>query len=58
MGDVSVQGGNINSDKQDIGGKERRMVRKWLESLMCEGRDWTKCWRWKSTKADIYLVMK
>ena len=41
MGDVGVQGGDINGDKQDIGrmgvGKERRMVRKWLESLMCEG---------------------
>ena len=39
MGDVGVQGGDINGDKQDIGGKggvgkERRMVRKWLESLM------------------------
>ena len=41
MGDVSVQGG----DKQDIGGKERGMVRKWLESLMSEGRDWTMGWR-------------
>ena len=38
MGDVGVQGGDINGDKQGIGGKgagkERRMVRKWLESLM------------------------
>ena len=37
-------------------GKERRMVRKWLESLMCEGRDWTMGWRWKSTKAEIRSV--
>ena len=29
-------------------GKEQRMERKWLESLMCEGRDWTMGWRWKS----------
>ena len=38
MGDVGVQGGDINGDKQDIGGKgvgmELRMMRKWLESLM------------------------
>ena len=37
MGDVSVQGGDINGDKQYIRGKgvgkERRMVRKWLELL-------------------------
>ena len=37
--DVGIQGGDINGDKQDIGGKERRMERKWLESLMCEGKD-------------------
>ena len=37
-------------------GKERRMVRKWLESLMWEGRDWTMGWRWKSTKAEIRSV--
>ena len=37
-------------------GKERRMERKWLESLMCEGRDWTMGWRWKSTKAEIRSV--
>ena len=45
MRDVGIQGGGINGDKQDVGGKgvgkERSMVRKWLESLMCEGRDWT-----------------
>ena len=38
MGDVNVQGGDINGDKQDIGGKgggkEQKMVRKWLESFM------------------------
>ena len=27
--------------------KERGMERKWLESLMCEGRDRTMGWRWK-----------
>ena len=37
-------------------GKERRMERKWLESLMCEGRDWRMDWRWKSTKAEIRSV--
>ena len=38
MGDVRIEGGDINGDKQDIGGKgvgkEWRMVRKWRESLM------------------------
>jgi hypothetical protein len=38
MGDVRVEGGDINGDKQDIGRegvrKEQRMVRKWLESLI------------------------
>ena len=56
MRDVGIQGGSINDDKQDVGGKERRMERKCLESLMCEGWDWTMGWRWKSTKAEIYLV--
>ena len=36
-------GGSINGDNQDVRrkgvGKERRMERKWLQSLMCEGRD-------------------
>jgi hypothetical protein len=36
--------------------KEHRMGRKWLESLMCEGRDWKIGWRWKSTKAEIRSV--
>ena len=39
MRDVGIQEGSINGDKQDVGrkgvGKERRMERKWLESLMC-----------------------
>ena len=26
-------------------GKEWRMERKWLESLICEGRDWTMGWK-------------
>ena len=49
MRDVGIQGGSINGDKQDVGGrgvgKVQRMEWKWLESLMCEGRDWTMVWR-------------
>jgi hypothetical protein len=32
--DVDMQGGDINANKQDIRGKEWRMVRKWFKSLM------------------------
>ena len=32
-------------------GKEWRMVRKWFESLMQDGRDWTMGWRWESKEA-------
>ena len=53
MRDVGIQGSSINVDKQDVGGKEWRMERNWLESLMCEGRDWMMGWRWKST---IYFI--
>ena len=57
MRDVGLQGGDIDGDKQDIGGgKERRMVRKLLESLMSEGRDWVMGWWWKSTKVEIRSV--
>ena len=52
MRDVGIQGSSINVDKQDVGGKEWRMERNWLESLMCEGRDWMMGWRWKSTKVE------
>ena len=58
--DVGIQGGGINGDKQEIRGKglgkEPRSERKWLESLMSEGRDWTMGWKWKSTKVEIHSV--
>ena len=60
VGHVGVQGGDIDGDKQEIGGKGggdgAKMVKKWLESLMFEDRDWAMDWRWKSTKAEIRLV--
>ena len=56
MRDVGIQGGSINGDKQDVGGKGGGEGAEWLESLMCEGRNWTMGWRWKSTKAEIRSV--
>ena len=61
MRDVGIQGGSINDDKQDVGGKGggegaedgEEVVR---NPLMCEGRDWMMGWRWKSTKAEIHSV--
>jgi hypothetical protein len=46
-----------NDNKQDIGEKsgveERKIVGKWLQNLIYEGRDWTMGWIMSSTKSGM-----
>ena len=60
VGDVGVQGGDINSSHDGVRwegvGRDRQVSRKWLVSWIWEGRDLTNSWRLASMKTEMCSV--